>query len=115
VIGGIALSGIGVAGAALLPGSGLPGLDDGRLTLVARGEVRFVGESLLRYSDAHGATCPASLDELRKAGYIMSAPVDPWGEPLLFGCVEGPRAFVILSKGHDREVGTDDDVLFTSP
>ena len=35
--------------------------------------------------------------------------------PLLFGCVDGPRAYVVLSKGPDREVGTPDDLIVTAP
>jgi hypothetical protein len=115
VVGCVAVSGAAAAGAALLPEARLPVAADPHVTFVARGEVRFVGDAVQRYSDAHGATCPGSLANLRKEGYLLIAPVDPWGEPLLYGCVESPRAFVILSKGADREVGTEDDLIFTSP
>jgi hypothetical protein len=110
----VALSGAAAAGAALLPEAPMPSANDPHLSIVARGEVRFIGDAVQRYSDAHGAGCPVSLGELRREGYLLVAPIDPWGEPLLYGCVETPRAFVVLSKGPDHEVGTDDDLLFTS-
>jgi hypothetical protein len=115
VIGSVALSGAAAAGAALLPEAHSLQPTNPHVAVVARGEVRFVGDAVQRYSDAHGASCPDSLVTLRREGYLLINPVDPWGEPLLYGCVEAPRAFVVLSKGPDREIGTEDDLLFTSP
>jgi hypothetical protein len=111
----IAATGMAGVGAALIPDrpSGLG--SDGHTMIVARGEVRFVADAVQRFWDTHGGTCPASLGELRKEGYLLAAPVDPWGEPLLFGCIEAPRSFVILSKGPDRLAGTADDVAFAVP
>jgi hypothetical protein len=113
VVACVALSGAAAAGAALMPQAHFVTAQDPHLAIVARGEVSFIADAVQRYSDAHGATCPRSLGELRKDGYLLVAPVDPWGEPLLYGCVESPRAFVVMSKGPDHEVGTDDDLLFT--
>jgi hypothetical protein len=114
VVASVALSGAAIVGAAMVPDAPPRAASDPHLSIVARGEVRFVADAVQRWSDSHGATCPRSLGDLRADGYLLLAPTDPWGEPLLFGCVDSPRAFVILSKGPDREIGTDDDVLFTS-
>jgi len=114
VIGCVALSCAAAAGAAAWPDGPSPSVSDPHLSIVARGEVSFIAGAVQAYSDAHGATCPPSLGDLRKGGYLLVAPIDPWGETLLYGCVESPRAFVVLSKGPDREVGTNDDLVFTS-
>ncbi|HEY7956223.1 MAG TPA: hypothetical protein VII38_13065 [Polyangia bacterium] len=115
VIACVAVSGAAAVGAALLPSAVPDGFGDPHALYVARSEVRFVGDAVTRFSDAHEGRCPASLGELRASGYLLAAPVDPWGEPLLYGCVDGPRAFVVISKGPDRQMGTDDDLMFASP
>jgi hypothetical protein len=107
-----ALAGIG---AALIPDPPLPVGSEGHTLIVARGEVRFVADAVERYWNSHGATCPPSLGELRREGFLLAAPVDPWGEPLLYGCIESPRSFVVLSKGPDRLAGTADDVVLAVP
>lgn len=115
VIACVAVSGAAAVGASFLPEPPSDGFGDPHALYVAHAEVRFVGDAVVRYSDMHGGRCPASLGTLRASGYLMSAPIDPWGEPLLYGCVDGPRAFVIISKGPDRQMGTDDDLMFGSP
>jgi hypothetical protein len=59
-------------------------------------------------------SCPPSLGELRRGGYLVSAPMAPWGGPLLFGCVGDPPTFapvfVPASRGPDRRAGTLDGV-----
>jgi hypothetical protein len=115
VVACIGASGMAAVGAALLPDEELVGPTAAHMAIVARGEVRFVGDAVERWSTLHGAVCPSSLGELRREGLLLSAPVDPWGEPLVFGCVDGPRAYVVLSKGPDREAGTADDLMFAWP
>jgi hypothetical protein len=115
VVGCVALSGAAAVGAALLPETSPVLFSDPHTEIVARGEVRFVGDAVQRYTETHGASCPSSLGDLRREGYLLAAPVDPWGQPLLYGCVEGPRAFVVMSKGPDQTLGTLDDLVFASP
>jgi hypothetical protein len=111
----IAATALAGLGAALLPDPPLPVSSEGHGEAVARAEVRFVADAVERYFDSHGATCPPSLGELRREGYLAAPPVDPWGEPLLYGCMEAPRSFVVLSKGPDRLAGTADDVDVAVP
>jgi hypothetical protein len=82
---------------------------------VAEGELRFVGDAVLRYGAAHDAACPPSLQSLKEEGYLLANPIDPWGEPLLFSCVEQPHAFVVVCKGPDLQAGTSDDLVFAIP
>jgi hypothetical protein len=111
----LATSGLAAVGAALLPDHGTAVFADPHAVMVARGQVRFVSEAVVRFSDTQNQRCPASLATLEREGYLLAAPIDPWGEPLLYGCVEAPRAFVVMSKGPDRQVGTEDDVMIAEP
>ena len=111
----IAATALAGVGAALIPDPPLPLGTEGHATIVARGEVRFVADAVQHYWNTHGAICPPSLGELRAEGYLLAPPVDPWGEPLLYGCIDAPRSFVVLSKGPDRIAGTADDVAFAAP
>jgi hypothetical protein len=111
----IAMSGAAAVGVALLPDRSLCLYTSPHALIVARGQVRLVGEAVQRFADSHGDDCPASLGTVHRAGYLDAAPVDPWGEPLLYGCVDTPRAFVVLSKGPDQQPGTDDDLMYSSP
>jgi general secretion pathway protein G len=54
---------------------------------------------------------PSNLDELTQgpAPITKSIPKDPWGQEYVYR-KEGNRNFVIISKGADGQVGTDDDV-----
>jgi hypothetical protein len=101
-------------GAAFLPDPPSPG-NASHNAVVARGEVRFVANAVVHYWGSHGSTCPPSLGELQRQGYLVAPPIDPWGEPLLYGCIEAPRSFVVLSKGPDRLAGTADDVALAVP
>lgn len=116
VIACVAFSGVAAVGAALLPDA--PPMSfaaDPHLRIVAHGQVRFVADAVQKWAEVRGGGCPASLHDLRSDGFLVAAPVDPWGEPLLFGCVSEPHAWVVMSKGPDRLAGTDDDVTFARP
>jgi hypothetical protein len=115
VVACLAASGLAAVGAALIPEPPHPLEGEAHLMLVARGELRFVADAVERWAADHGQECPPSLAALRRDGFLITAPIDPWGEPLMFGCVEGPRAFVVLSKGPDRQTGTDDDLMLAAP
>jgi hypothetical protein len=117
VVACVAFSGVAAVGAALLPDTPRNVFASApHLRIVARGQVRYVAEAVERWSEQHGGGCPSSLQELRAEGFLtegflIAPPLDPWGEPLLFGCVPRPRAYVVLSKGADHTAGTDDDLF----
>jgi hypothetical protein len=110
----IAAATLAAVGAALIPDPPV-GDREAHAMIVARGQVGFVAEAVGRYWSAHGDTCPASLAQLRIEGFLASPPIDPWGEPLLYGCIDSPRSFVVLSKGPDRLAGTADDISIAAP
>jgi hypothetical protein len=99
----LATSGTAGLGMALLP---IPARLESDVSLVvARTEVRVVGDAIDAYAATHGDLCPSSLLA------VDVTATDPWGEQLLFGCVERPRSFLVVSKGPDRELGTGDDLV----
>lgn len=109
----IAATAMAGVGAALLPDPPpSPGVHQ---ALAAHAQVRFIADAVERYWDSHDQTCPPSLGQLQEEGYLLGSTVDPWGEPLLFGCIESPRSFVILSRGADHLAGTADDVALALP
>ncbi len=56
--------------------------------------------------------CPRSLGQLWRKGFITVRPVDLWDEPLVFKCpgLRNSEGADIVSKGPDKELGTDDDI-----
>jgi len=110
----IATSGVAAVAAAMLPDSALCVSGTPHAVQVARGRVRLVGQAVQHFVEVTGGTCPASLGTLRRAGFLAAPAIDPWGEPLLYGCVDTPSAFVVLSTGPDQIPGTDDDLLYSS-
>jgi hypothetical protein len=115
VVACLGVSGAVAVTAALQPDAPLVGYHSARAFAEAGDQLRYVGAAVQRFAHAHGGACPASLGGLRRAGYLEIAPIDRWGQPLQYGCVEGPPAFLLLSTGPDRRAGTDDDLLFWSP
>lgn len=64
------------------------------------------------YRADHERHCPASLDALRKDGYLAVAPVDAWGHPLRLWC-PGRRdatSYELTSDGPDGDIGGLDRV-----
>jgi general secretion pathway protein G len=58
------------------------------------------------------ADCPPSLDELFQQKFVNAKPIDTWGQPLIYRCpgnMSG-EGFDLLSKGPDRQEGTQDDI-----
>jgi hypothetical protein len=116
VVACVAFSGLAAVGAALLPDAPPTSFaGEPHLRLVAHGQVRFVADAVQHWSETRGGGCPDSLRELRAEGFLISPPVDPWGEPLLLGCIAEPHAWVVMSKGPDRLAGTADDITYARP
>lgn len=59
------------------------------------------------YRADHGGKCPARLDDLRRAGYLASAPLDAWGRSLRLVCPgrKDPQGYDLSSDGPDGEPG----------
>jgi len=62
--------------------------------------------------DNSGESCPKTLQELYSQKYITKAPRDPWGQDFVYACPgQTPgEDFDIVSKGPDKQPGTDDDI-----
>jgi general secretion pathway protein G len=79
----------------------------------ARALVSRYEQAVLDWQAGHPqAPCPRSLADLAAAGLVEGAPIDPWGEPLVYRCpgeASGEGADV-ASKGADRVAGTLDDI-----
>jgi hypothetical protein len=68
--------------------------------------------AIQEFNDSHGKL-PSSISEL-----IDSRPLragwgkDGWGEPYYFEVLENGTDYKLISKGRDRTIGTDDDIVF---
>lgn len=88
----------------------------------ARQSVDALCEALGRYkfhcgaypTDAEGLQALAAITPNKKGWfgpYVKQIVPDPWGEPYQYWTVEGQEHPVLMSKGPDRKLGTEDDVL----
>lgn len=64
------------------------------------------------YRADHEGHCPADLADLRKNGYLATAPIDAWGHALRLVCPgrKDPHGYDLLSDGPDGEIGGLDRV-----
>ena len=75
---------------------------------------RYAYQAYPQWSVDHmSLACPAIIAELN--GYLNNdSRIDPWGRPYIVRCTAPSQfaraAFVALSSGPDRKVGTSDDI-----
>ena len=90
--------------------------------LQARQSVDALCEALGRYkfhcgaypTDAEGLEALAAITPKKKGWfgpYVKKVVPDPWGEPYQYWTIAGQEHPVLMSKGPDRKLGTEDDVL----
>ena len=96
-------------------GESSPGAATEDLEAVANRDAQRIQSAIVMYF-VHRCTYPADLEDLVAddepglfGGYLDEVPTDPWGEAYLYRLEE--NGCVILSKGPDREEGTDDDIV----
>lgn len=75
-------------------------------------EGRQIASAILEFNSTHGYL-PDNIDELIKnyplrAGWLK----DSWGEPYFYEKIGDGKEFRLISKGPDRELNTEDDLLF---
>jgi general secretion pathway protein G len=76
-------------------------------------KIHEVEKALLHFQTDNPEPCPKSLDDLVAGKYLSKEQLlDAWGQPLVFKCPgeHSPDGADVLSKGKDRQEGTDDDV-----
>lgn|GEM_PF-4680474 len=87
----------------------------------ARNQMQSFGGAIGLYAIEHGAL-PPTLDALTASSpkpsepYIRRVPLDPWGEVYSYRILDAEkRLYELRSAGEDRQLGTEDDVLFPDP
>ena len=84
---------------------------------VALAQMSSFGGAIRLYS-LDRRSLPQSLEELTRSdengnAYIEKIPSDPWGQPYVYRVLDAARQrYEIRSGGEDRELATDDDVLW---
>ena len=71
-----------------------------------------IATAIMEYHETYGKY-PESINDLTKsyplrAGWIR----DSWKEPYIYELFENEGKFRVISKGRDRKLGTDDDIIF---
>jgi general secretion pathway protein G len=77
-----------------------------------RATLSVVHGAITLYRADHERRCPASLEELKREGYLAIDPVDAWGRPLRLTCPgrKDPEGYDLMSDGPDGEIGGLDRV-----
>ena len=57
------------------------------------------------YRAANAGKCPANMEDVVRAGYLLDAPTDGWEHPLRLVCPgrKDPKGFDVVSDGPDGE------------
>lgn len=102
-----------MAAAALTSCSIVRGDSEAKKYSVAIAELRALGEGV-EVIRLKSSSYPQSVDELKNAFSKSDIPgKDPWGNDYRFGLTDDSD-FYIESSGADGEIGTDDDVFYSS-
>ena len=74
--------------------------------------IHTVQEALVHYGTDNTDSCPKSLGDLVAQKYLNKDPKDDWGQPLIFVCPgqHNTDGADIVSKGKDKQEGTQDDI-----
>jgi hypothetical protein len=84
---------------------------------VALAQMSNFGGAIQLYS-LDRRSLPRSLDQLTQSdengnAYIEKIPSDPWGQPYVYRVLDAARQrYEIRSEGEDRELATDDDLIW---
>ncbi len=74
--------------------------------------IKNIEQALVHFQTDNTDSCPKSVSDLYTQKYLTKDPVDAWGQPLIFKCPgeHNPDGADIVSKGKDKQEGTQDDI-----
>ena len=74
--------------------------------------IKGVEQALVHFQTDNTDSCPKALDDLVTQKYLTKKPLDAWGQQLVFKCPgeKNPDGADIISKGKDKQEGTQDDI-----
>jgi general secretion pathway protein G len=74
--------------------------------------IKNIENALVHFQTDNTDSCPKSLTDLYTQKYLTKDPLDAWGQALVFKCPGEHNAdgADIVSKGKDKQEGTQDDI-----
>ncbi len=74
--------------------------------------IKNIENALVQFQTDNTESCPKSLSDLYTQKYLTKDPVDAWNQPLIFKCPgeHNTDGADIISKGEDKQEGTQDDI-----
>jgi general secretion pathway protein G len=74
--------------------------------------IRNIEQALTHFQTDNTDSCPKSITDLYTQKYLTKDPLDAWGQPLIFKCPgqHNTDGADIVSKGKDKQEGTQDDI-----
>jgi general secretion pathway protein G len=74
--------------------------------------IKNIEQALVHFQTDNTDSCPKVLSDLYTQKYLNKDPLDAWGQPLIFKCPgdHNPDGADIISKGKDKQEGTQDDI-----
>jgi general secretion pathway protein G len=78
----------------------------------ARINVSEVANAAQQYMMDNSHECPQGLEALESGKYLKKNMKDPWGQPFTIKCPgeQDPDGVDVISKGPDKQEGSDDDI-----
>jgi general secretion pathway protein G len=74
--------------------------------------IKNVEQALVHFQTDNTDACPKSVSDLFTQKYLTKEPLDAWGQALQFKCPgeHNTDGADIVSKGEDKQEGTQDDI-----
>jgi len=74
--------------------------------------IKNIENALVQFQTDNTESCPKSISDLYTQKYLTKDPVDAWNQPLIFKCPgeHNTDGADIISKGEDKQEGTQDDI-----
>jgi general secretion pathway protein G len=74
--------------------------------------IKNVEQAIVHFQTDNTDQCPKSLNDLHAQKYLEKDPIDAWGQPFVFRCPGemNKDGADIISKGPDKQEGTEDDI-----
>jgi general secretion pathway protein G len=75
-------------------------------------KIKSIDQAVAHFQMDNSDSCPKALSDLQAQKYLNKEAIDEWGQPFIFKCPgdHNKDGADIVSKGKDKQEGTQDDI-----